>query len=65
MVNGHQVVYKVVVSAWTMVDVETNAGETVVATAPFASSVFVTVTQTVSGSEARAILVNPNKIVHM
>lgn len=48
-----------------MVDVETNAGETVVTTAPFASLVFVTVTQTVSGSEARAMLVNPNKIVNM
>lgn len=45
-------------------DVETSAGETVVVTIPFASLVLVTVTKTVSGSDAKAILVNPNNIVN-
>jgi hypothetical protein len=46
------------------VDVETSAGETVVVTTPFASFVLVIVTRIVSGSDAKAILVNPNNIVN-
>ena len=47
-----------------MVDVETNAGDTVVVRAPFTLFVFVTVTKIVSGLDANAILVNPNSIVN-